>query len=134
MRSLLATALILATATTVHAASWYLMAADMNLMSAPSIADRMNKGARIGPVELTSQGVFPSREQCEPARDKLIGEWDEHRVAQRGGWRKYGLRTSAGFIRCVPATDPHLKPPHPNDPSEKGPFMHIYMNVSASRM
>ena len=108
MRLLLALTLILAMTTAAHAATWYLMAADIDAMSNPSVADRMSKGSRLGPLLLTAQSEFPSREKCEPARDELVQNWRKQSVIKRGGWSKYGLTTPASFIRCVPATDPHL--------------------------
>jgi hypothetical protein len=108
MRIFLALVLILAMTTAVHAATWYLMAADMKAMSNPSVADRLSKGSRLGPLHLTSQAEFPSREECEPARDKLIDTWRKQSVTMRGGWDKYGIITPAGFIRCVSDSDPHL--------------------------
>ncbi len=84
------------------------MAADAKLVSNPSVADRLVKGAVLGPLELISKGEFPSREDCEPSRDQLIAAWRKQGLIMRGGWDKYGIRGPGDFIRCVPDTDPHL--------------------------
>jgi len=84
------------------------MAADAKVVSDPSVADRLVKGAVLGPLELSSRGEFSSREDCEPSRDQLIAAWREQGLILRGGWNKYGIRGPGDFIRCVPDTDPHL--------------------------
>lgn len=84
------------------------MAADAKLVSNPSVADRLVKGAVLGPLELISQGAFSSREDCEPSRDQLIAAWRKQGLITRGGWDNYGIRGPGDFIRCVPDTDPHL--------------------------
>ena len=100
--------LLLVLTTSAHAARWYLMAADATVVSNPSVADRLVKGAVLGPIELSSKGEFSSREDCEPSRDQLIATWRNQGLILRGGWNKYGVRSPGEFIRCVPDTDPHL--------------------------
>jgi hypothetical protein len=108
MRMIVAVVLLLVLATSAHAARWYLMAADATVVSNPSVADRLVKGAVMGPLELSSKGEFSSREDCEPSRDQLIATWRNQGLIMRGGWNKYGIRSPGEFIRCVPSTDPHL--------------------------
>lgn len=107
-RVIVAIVLILLLTTSAHAGTWYLMAADAKLVSNPSVADRLVKGAVLGPLQLISQGEFSSREDCEPSRDQLIAAWRKQGLIMRGGWDKYGIRGPGDFIRCVPDTDPHL--------------------------
>jgi hypothetical protein len=133
MRILLAMALILVMTTAVHAATWYLMAADLNAMSNPSVADRMSKGSRLGPLLLTSQAQFPSREKCEPARDELVESWRRQGVNKRGGWNKYGITTPAGFIRCVPDTDPHLTQTRTAGRAKATPSLEVLLNKRRAR-
>jgi hypothetical protein len=108
MRVIGAVVLILLLTPTAHAGAWYLMAADAKVVSNPSVADRLHKGAVLGPLELISQGEFSSREDCEPSRDQLIAAWRKQGLMIRGGWDKYGIRGPGEFIRCVPDIDPHL--------------------------
>ena len=128
MRVLLAIALVLVMSTAVHAATWYLMAADIKAMSNPSVADRMSKGSRLGPLEFASEGAFPSREQCEPARDKLVEAWRKQSVNKRGGWDKYGIRSPTEFIRCVPDTDPHLTKVRVAGKAMPAPSLEVLLN------
>ena len=123
MRTILALAFILVMATAAHAGTWYLMAADLNDMSNPSVGERMSSGPRLGPLHLTSQAQFPSREECEPARDKLVEAWRRQSVVKRGGWDRYGITTPAVFIRCVADSDPHLK-----RRGDSAPMLEIYLN------
>ena len=106
--TIVAGVLLLVIATNAHAGRWYLMAADATVVSNPSVADRLVKGAVMGPLELSSKGEFSSREDCEPSRDQLIEAWRNQGLIMRGGWNKYGIRSPGEFIRCVPDTDPHL--------------------------
>ena len=133
MRIFLAMVFVLLMSTAVHAATWYLMAADVNLMSNPSVADRMSKGSILGPLQLTSQAEFPSREKCEPARDELVYAWRRRSVIKRGGWDKYGIATPAGFIRCVPDTDPHLTKSRADDRAGKGPSLEVLLRKGRAR-
>jgi len=60
-RVIIAIVLILLLTTSAQAGTWYLMAADAadaKVVSNPSVADRLLKGAVLGPLELISQGEF----------------------------------------------------------------------------
>ena len=91
------------------AASWYLMAPDESVVGVPQAADRMSRGSVAGPFEFTSRGGFASRDECEASRNHLIEDWRGKSLIKRGSWDKHGMMTPSGFIRCVAATDPHLK-------------------------
>jgi hypothetical protein len=129
----LAMGFVLLTSTAAHAATWYLMAADVDEMSNPSVADRMSKGSILGPLQFTSQAEFPSREKCEPARDALVDVWRRRSVIKRGGWDKYGIATTAGFIRCVPDTDPHLTKSRADDRAGKGLSLDVLLRKGRVR-
>jgi hypothetical protein len=133
VRIFLAMVFVLLMSTAVHAATWYLMAADVDEMSNPSVADRMSKGSILGPLQLTSQAEFPSREKCEPARDALVDAWRRRSVIKRGGWDKYGIATPAGFVRCVPDTDPHLTKSRADDRAGKGPSLDVLLRKGRVR-
>jgi hypothetical protein len=107
-RALGVAVLILVVSTKAHAGAWYLMAADLEVVSNPSVSSRLYQGSRLGPLQLTSQGEFSSREACDVARKKLIEDWRKHSPIKRGAWDKYGITSPSAFIRCVPDTDPHL--------------------------
>lgn len=106
-----------------HAGTWYLMEPDLKVVSNAGAADRLYQGSRIGPLELTSQGEFSSRDACEPARAKLIDDWRKHSPIKRGSWEKYGITTISSFIRCVPDTDPHLT----KSGAKGGPTLEVYL-------
>jgi hypothetical protein len=89
------------------------MAADEKIVSNPRVSVRMEHGPVMGPVEFTSRAKFSSRAKCEPARQKLVGEWRQLSVIKRGSWDKYGFTSPSVFIRCVPANDPQLKKSRP---------------------
>jgi hypothetical protein len=108
IRAFVATAFILLLSTGVHAGTWYLMAADLKVVSNPSVASRLYQGSRLGPLQPTSQGEFSSPDECESARKNLVGAWRKQSPVKRGGWDKYGISSPSAFIRCVPDTDPHL--------------------------
>jgi hypothetical protein len=119
-------------ATGVHAGTWYLMAADLKIVSNPGVSTRLYQGSRLGPLQLSSQGEFSSRVECEPARDKLIEEWRKQSVVKRGSWDKYGINSPGGFIRCVPDTDPHLTK-SPRDRAKEGPSIDVYLRTKIGR-
>ena len=116
-------ALGLSLSSVAHAGSWYLMEPDLKLVSNAGAADRLYQGSRIGPIELTSQGEFSSRDACEPARAKLINDWRKHSPIKRGSWDKYGITTISSFIRCVPDTDPHLT----KSAGKESPTLEVYL-------
>jgi len=104
-----AIALTMLLATAAQAQTWYLMAPDEKIMSNPGVAVRMEHGPVVGPLEFTSRAEFPSRAECEPARQKLITDWRQRSVIKRGSWNKYGFTSPSYFVRCVPADDQQLK-------------------------
>jgi hypothetical protein len=106
-----------------QAGTWYLMDPDLKVVSNAGAADRLYQGSRIGPIELTSQGEFSSRDACEPARAKLINDWRKHSPIKRGSWDKYGITTISSFIRCVPDTDPHLT----KSAGKESPTLEVYL-------
>jgi len=121
--------LTLLLSTVAHAGEWYLMEPDLKVVSNAGAADRLYQGSRIWPLELSSQGQFPSREACEPARAKLIDDWRKHSPIKRGAWEKYGITTISSFIRCVPDSDPHLTKPL----GKEGPTLEIYLKNRRGR-
>jgi hypothetical protein len=123
--------LILVMGTSVHAETWYLMAADLKVVTNPSVADRLHQGSRLGPLQLTSQGEFASRNECEPARNSLIEAWRKQTVNKRGGWDKYGITSPGGFVRCIPNTDPHLTKSPAG--SKEGPSLEAYLKIRVLR-
>jgi hypothetical protein len=106
--------------------SWFLMAPDEKMVSSPSAAIRMEHGPVVGPLKFTSRGNFPSRAECEPARQKLVTQWRQLSVIKRGSWDKYGFNSPSVFVRCIPANDPQLKTP----PAGAGasPTMETFVN------
>ncbi len=125
-RVLTAIGLIMLLATTAQAQTWYLMAPDQKIMSNPRVAVRMEHGPVMGPLVFTSRAQFSSRAECEPARQKLIGEWWKLSMIKRGSWDKYGFTTPAPFVRCVPADDPQLKKSHAG--ADALPSMETFVN------
>ena len=117
-------ALTIATATVAHAGTWYLMAPDEKVVSDPRVAIRLEHGPVVGPLLFTSLDTFPSREQCEPARRKLINDWRQLGVITRGSWNKYGFTSPSVFIRCVQSDDPMLK----RSPADAPPSMETFVN------
>jgi hypothetical protein len=91
-----------------YAETWYLMAADPEVISEPRAASMMVKGAVAGPVHFVSQGGFDSRSQCESDRHKLIQDWRQHSIIARGGWAKHGFTAPNIFAQCIGAGDPRL--------------------------
>jgi hypothetical protein len=130
---IIAIVLILLLTTSAHAGTWYLMAADAKLVSNPSVADRLVKGAVLGPLELISKGEFSSREDCEPSRDQLIAAWRKQGLIMRGGWNKYGIKGPGEFIRCVPDTDPHLTKSTANDRAKGTRSLEIFLRNKRGR-
>ena len=132
-RIFVAIGMIILTGTSAHAGTWYLMAADLKIVSNPSAASRLYQGPRLGPLQLTSQGEFSSREECEPARKHLVKAWRKHSPTTRGGWDKYGITSPSAFIRCVPDTDPHLRKSPAAEESKAIPSMEIALRVRPGR-
>jgi DNA-binding Lrp family transcriptional regulator len=118
--------LILALGSETYADTWYLMAADLKVVSNPGVADRLSQGSRVGPLQFSSQGEFSSREECEPARQKIIEAWRKQAPLKRGAWGKYGITSVSEFIRCVPGSNPHLSESIESDKT-KGPSMEIFL-------
>jgi hypothetical protein len=133
IRVFVAIGMVLVLGTNVHAGTWYLMAADLKIVSNPSVASRLYQGSRLGPLQLTSQGEFSSREECEPARKNLVNAWRKHSPTTRGGWDKFGITSASAFIRCVPDTDPHLTKSRAVEGSEAAPSMEIVLRVRPGR-
>lgn len=130
-RLFVAIVLVLVVSVSAHAGTWYLMAADLKVVTNPSVADRLHQGSRLGPLQLTSQGEFSSRDDCEPARNKLADAWRKQTVNKRGGWDKYGITSPGGFIRCVPDTDPHLTKSRAS--SKEAPSVEAYLTIRRVR-
>jgi hypothetical protein len=95
-------------AQTAYAETWYLMAADVKVISQPKAASTMVKGAVAGPVHFSSRAEFESRSQCESDRHKLLQDWRRHSIVARGGWAKHGFTTPNVFAQCIGAGDPRL--------------------------
>ena len=106
---LAAIAMTMLSAVHAQAQTWYLMAPDEKIMSNPRVSLRLLRGPVVGPLEFTSREKFPSREECEPARRKLITEWRQQSVMQRGHWARYGFNSPSPFILCIPDNNRHLK-------------------------
>jgi len=113
-----------------HAQTWYLMAPDEKIISNPRVAIRMEHGPVMGPLDFTSRGKFPSRAECEPARQKLVTQWRQLSVIKRGSWNKYGIQSPSVFVRCVPADDPQLKR---SANAEAPPSMETFINRPSYR-
>ncbi len=89
--------------------TWYLMAPNEKIVSAPEVAVRMEHGPVLGPLEFLTRARFGSRAECEPARLQLVNQWRQLSVIKRGSWNRYGFTSPSEFVRCVPADDPQLK-------------------------
>ncbi|HEY1849766.1 MAG TPA: hypothetical protein VGG60_01985 [Candidatus Binataceae bacterium] len=133
IRVFVAIGVVILLGTSAHAGTWYLMAADLKIVSNPSVASRLYQGSRLGPLQLTSQGEFSSREECEPARKNLVSAWRKHSPTTRGGWDKFGITSASAFIRCVPDTDPHLTKSPAAEGSKATPSMEIVLRVRPGR-
>ncbi len=103
-----ALAALLVLAQNSHAASWYLMAADVNVISQPKAASSMVKGSMAGPVRFTARGDFASRSECESDRTGMVQDWLKHSVIARGGWSRFGFTSPNVFIQCISDSDPRL--------------------------
>ncbi len=126
-----AIALIMLSATTAQAQTWYLMAPDEKILSNPRVTIRMEHGPVMGPLEFISRAKFSSRAECEPARQKLVTEWRQLSVIKRGSWNKYGFTSPGAFVRCVPADDPQLKKIHTG--ADGLPSMETFVNRPSHR-
>jgi hypothetical protein len=118
--------LIMVSATAAKSSTWYLMAPDEKILSNPGVAIRMEHGPVVGPLQFTSRGEFPSRGECEPARQKLVTKWRQLSVIKRGSWDKYGFTSPSVFVRCVPADDPQLK--RSREGTNTPPWMETFVN------
>ena len=108
-------------AATVHAETWYLMAADEKVMSEPQTANVMSKGSMVGPVHFISQGEFNSRHECETDRHKLIHDWRKHSIIANGGWAKHGITTPNAFAQCISDADRAWRNRRPPPAPRPGP-------------
>ena len=95
-------------ATSAQAETWYLMAPNEKEMSSSGVASEKHKGSVVGPIHFESRAEFPSRVQCEPARQKVIDDWRRASVMTRGSWNALGFTSPAEFVRCVSSGDPRL--------------------------
>ena len=133
IRIFVAIGMVISLSTSAHAGTWYLMAADLKIVSNPSVASRLYQGSRLGPLQLTAQGEFSSREECEPARKNLVNVWRKHTPNTRGGWDKFGITSPSAFIRCVPNTDPHLTKSPAAEGTKSTPSMEIVLRIRPGR-
>jgi hypothetical protein len=116
-------------AAAAQAETWYLMAADPDVISQPQAANMMSKGSMVGPVHFISQGEFNRRGECETDRHKLVHDWRRHSIIARGGWAKHGINNPNAFAQCVSDTDPRLaKSAAPGD-VKTGPTMDILLHA-----
>jgi hypothetical protein len=95
-------------ATSAQAETWYLMYPNEKEMSSSRAASVKNKGSVAGPIHFESRAEFPSRRQCEPARQKVINDWRRASVVMRGSWNELGFASPSEFVRCVSSGDPRL--------------------------
>jgi len=95
-------------AASAQAETWYLMAPNEKEMSSPRAASVKHKGPVVGPIHFESRAEFPSRKQCEPARQKVINDWRRASVITRGSWNQLGFTSPSKFVRCVSSGDPRL--------------------------
>src|SRR5262245_42900089 len=105
--------------------TWYLMAADVKVISEPQAATKMSKGSMVGPVHFTSQGESNSRHECESDRRKLIHDWRQHSIIARGGWARHGITTPNSFAHCISSSDRRLLKATPAVDAMAGPTMDI---------
>jgi hypothetical protein len=98
-------------ATSAQAETWYLMVPNEKEMSSSHAATVKKKGPVAGPIHFESREEFPSRQQCEPARQKMNDQWRRDSVIKRGSWNELGLTSPNEFILCVPSGDPRLVKP-----------------------
>jgi hypothetical protein len=128
MSTLALSAIALTTPLVAAAASqtWYLMAPDEKILSNPEVAIRMARGPVMGPLDFTTRGKFSSRDECEPARRKLISQWWQLSVIKRGSWNKYGFVSPSVFVLCVRGDDPQLK--YSPAGAESLPSMETFVN------
>ena len=104
--------------------TWYLMAPDEKVVSDPGVAIRMEHGPVMGPLVFTSRDTFPSRPQCESARQKLVTDLRQLSVIKRGSWDRYGFTSPSVFTRCVKSDDPMLK----RSSADAPPSMETFVN------
>ena len=116
-------------AAAAQAETWYLMAADPNVISQPQAANMMSKGAMVGPVHFSSQGEFNSRGECETDRHKLVHEWRQHSIIARGGWAKHGINNPNAFAQCVSGADPRLSKSAAAGDAKAVPAMDILLHA-----
>jgi hypothetical protein len=126
-RIALASLAMLVLAQAAYADTWYLMAADVNVIGQPKAANMMIKGSAAGPIHFTSQGAYPGRNQCESERTRLLHSWRRLSLTTRGGWSRYGMHTPNAFAQCVANTDPRVS-------KSDVPTMDIMLQVRPSRI
>jgi hypothetical protein len=117
-------ALTIVSASAARAETWYLMAPDEQIVSNPRVATRMEHGPVMGPLVFTSRDTFPSRPQCESARQKLVTDLRQLSVIKRGSWDRYGFTSPSVFTRCVKSDDPMLK----RSSADAPPSMETFVN------
>jgi hypothetical protein len=128
-------------ATSAQAETWYLMAPNEQQMSSSHEASVKKLGSVVGPIHFESRAEFPSRGQCEPARQKVIDDWRRASVMTLGSWNALGFNSASEFVRCVSSGDPRLvkssartagQTHGPSDLSP-GPSMDINIPIRARR-
>jgi hypothetical protein len=99
---------VLLFATSAQAETWYLMVPNEKEMSSSHAASVKKKGPVAGPIHFESRAEFPSRERCEPARQKVINQWRRDSVIVRGSWNELGFTSPSDFVLCASSKDPRL--------------------------
>jgi hypothetical protein len=115
------------------AETWYLMAADVKVISEPQCATKMSKGSMVGPVHFTAQGESNSRRECESDRRELIHNWRQHSIIARGGWAGHGITSPSSFAHCISSSDQRLLKPTPAVDAVAGPTMDILLHGKRRR-
>jgi len=95
-------------ATSAQAETWYLMTPNKQQMSSSHEASVKKLGSVVGPIHFEARAEFPSRGQCEPARQKVIDDWRRTSVMTLGSWSALGFTSPSEFVRCVSSADPRL--------------------------
>jgi len=122
-------------ATSAQAETWYLMAPNEKEMSSSGVAREKHKGSVVGPIHFESRAEFPSRAQCEPARQKVIKDWRRATVMMLGSWNDLGFTSPSEFVRCVSSGDPRLvrssvqTGPRTQDPGDRSTALSMDINI-----
>lgn len=115
------------------AGTWYLMAADPHAMSNSKAASMLAKGSVAGPIPFTSSAAFASRHECETSRNKMLVQWRQYNVIQRGGWSRHGFTTPNGFVQCISEADPRLSKLPAGSSAEAPRTMEIMLQARGRR-